>query len=151
VCGEYLPSCHPLPPGIYEHTPRYHLSAFPLREIFLVPSDVASSIPCKALAHNSLTPHLKEYRNDLHQISHLYLATLIEDTGVPELTDLEKSEGPTHHWVKVERVLDLMNSVVPTSNLGKSIQKRDVWFVETWLNSKEDVVTIETSVGKKSN
>jgi 8-oxo-dGTP diphosphatase len=76
---------------------------------------------------------VEEFRNDLHQISYCYVADLIEDTGLPELTELEKSEGLKHEWVPVEAVLEKMRSVQPTSELGKSIQERDIFFIEEFL------------------
>ena len=74
----------------------------------------------------------EEWRNDLHQVSFCYIARLTEDTGKPELTDLERSEGLSHHWVPVKEALKLMAEVQPTSVLGSYIKERDLFFIEAF-------------------
>jgi 8-oxo-dGTP pyrophosphatase MutT (NUDIX family) len=72
----------------------------------------------------------EEWRNELHQISFCYVAKLVEDTGVAELTDLEVSEGLSHRWISVDEAIGLMRNSQPTSELGKFIRERDLFFVE---------------------
>jgi 8-oxo-dGTP pyrophosphatase MutT (NUDIX family) len=72
----------------------------------------------------------EEWRNDLHQISFCYVAKLVEDTEVAELTELEASEGLSHRWVSVDEAIELMRNAEPTSDLGEFIKERDIFFVE---------------------
>ncbi|KUJ24632.1 uncharacterized protein LY89DRAFT_26119 [Mollisia scopiformis] len=76
----------------------------------------------------------EEYRNDLHQISYCYVTKMIEDTGRPELTELEASEGLSHRWVSVNEAMEVMQDSVPTSELGKFIKERDLFFVEKFAD-----------------
>ncbi|KAE8440338.1 hypothetical protein EG329_008563 [Mollisiaceae sp. DMI_Dod_QoI] len=75
----------------------------------------------------------EEWRNDLHQISFCYVAKLVEDTGNPELTELEASEGLSHRWVSVDEAIEAMKSSQPTSELGNFIKERDLFFVEKFV------------------
>ena len=75
---------------------------------------------------------VEEWRNDLNQLSYCYTATLVEDTGASELTEMEKDEGLQHEWVFVEAALEKMRSIEPTSELGKYIKDRDIFLVETF-------------------
>lgn len=72
----------------------------------------------------------EEWRNDLHQVSFCYVVELLEDTGVPELTELEASEGLKHRWVSIDEAIKLMRNAEPTTELGKFIKERDLFFVE---------------------
>lgn len=74
----------------------------------------------------------EEWRNDLHQISFCYVASLVEDTGLAELMELEVSEGLSHRWVSVGEAIDLMRNTQPTSELGQFVRERDLFFVETF-------------------
>lgn len=74
----------------------------------------------------------EEFRNDLHQMSFCYEALVIEDTGRRALTDQEMAEGLTHEWVSVQEAIKLMQNVKPTSELGKFITQRDLFFVEKY-------------------
>jgi 8-oxo-dGTP diphosphatase len=78
----------------------------------------------------------EEFRNDLHQMSFCYFAILIEDTGRRALTDQEMAEGLTHSWVSVQEAVKLMQDVKPTSELGKLIKQRDLFFVEKFAARK---------------
>lgn len=76
-----------------------------------------------------------EYRASLHQESHAYICDVRKDTGKVELTELEASEGLAHLWCPVAEALGKMNAVVPTSELGKFIKKRDVFLLEAYLGT----------------
>lgn len=82
-----------------------------------------------------LTDFTEEWRNDLHQISYCYVARMIKDTGTPDLTELEKSEGLFHQWCSVAEAVELMESAKPTSELGKYIKERDLFFVNEFLKA----------------
>ena len=74
----------------------------------------------------------EEWRNDLHQMSYCYTAKLVKDTGVTQLTELEKGEGLTHQWLYIGKALELMKACKPTSELGQCIKQRDIFFVEKY-------------------
>lgn len=83
----------------------------------------------------------EEFRNDLHQMSFCYEAAVIEDTGRRAITDQEEAEGLTHEWVSLDEALELMENAKPTSELGKFITQRDLFFLQkfaaansTWGN-----------------
>ncbi|KAK4099851.1 hypothetical protein N658DRAFT_508252 [Parathielavia hyrcaniae] len=71
----------------------------------------------------------EEFRNDLHQVSYCYRATLLDETGRPDLTEEEIADGLSHAWVPVEKALDIMPSVEPTSELGRYIRERDMFLL----------------------
>lgn len=71
----------------------------------------------------------EEFRNDLHQISYCYRATLLDETGRPELTEEEVADGLSHEWVPVGKALETMSSVEPTSELGRYIKERDMFLL----------------------
>lgn len=59
--------------------------------------EVLEETGCKVSVDNTaFFAQSEEWRNDLHQISFCYSARLVEDTGRPELTDVESSEGLSH-------------------------------------------------------
>jgi 8-oxo-dGTP diphosphatase len=76
-----------------------------------------------------------EYRGTLHQESHAYVCIVRNDTGKVELTDLEASEGLAHHWCPIAEALQKMKTIEPTSELGEFIKKRDVFLLETYLQT----------------
>jgi len=53
----------------------------------------------------------EEWRNDLHQISFCYTARMVEDTGKPDLTELETFEGLSHRWVLAESAVKMMQEI----------------------------------------
>jgi 8-oxo-dGTP diphosphatase len=57
-----------------------------------------------------------------------------EDTGRPELTDLEASESLSHRWISIEGAIELMRDVEPTLELGQFIKGRDLFFVEKFAS-----------------
>ena len=76
----------------------------------------------------------EEWRNDLHQTSFCYVASLQEDTGQPQLTELEASEGLTYSWVSLPDALESMRNTEPTTELGKYIKQRDLFFMESFAS-----------------
>jgi len=76
----------------------------------------------------------EEWRDDLHQTSFCYVASLKEDTGNPKLTTLEASEGLTHRWVSLPDALEKMRKMEPTTELGRYIKKRDLFFMESFAS-----------------
>jgi len=76
-----------------------------------------------------LVAAVEEWRNDLHQISYCYSGELVEDTGSPELTELEESEGLKHEWASVEEALKKMKDIQPSSELGAFIKERDLYLL----------------------
>jgi 8-oxo-dGTP diphosphatase len=91
---------------------------------------------CRVRIRGQCLASVEEYRNDLHQISYCYVADLIDDTGEPELTELEASEGLKHEWTPVGEALQKMRTIQPTTELGKFIQERDLFFIEEFLKLK---------------
>ncbi|KAI1183708.1 NUDIX hydrolase domain-like protein [Nemania serpens] len=71
----------------------------------------------------------EEFRNDLHQISYVYVADVVDASGRPELTAEELVDGLTHEWVPARQALDKMRAVEPTSDLGRFIKERDVYLL----------------------
>jgi len=61
---------------------------------------------------------------------------LIKDTGVPELTEQEKADGLQHEWISINAALEKMKAIQPTSELGRYIKERDVFFVETFAKGR---------------
>jgi 8-oxo-dGTP diphosphatase len=82
---------------------------------------------------NDYIAEVEEWRHDLHQISYCYRATSVKDTGAPELTEEEIVDGLQHEWVPVSSALEKMKASQPTSELGRYIKERDIFFVETFL------------------
>ncbi|KAI1168178.1 NUDIX hydrolase domain-like protein [Nemania serpens] len=71
----------------------------------------------------------EEFRNDLHQISYVYVADVVDASGQPELTEEELVDGLTHEWILARQALDKMSAVEPTSDLGRFIKERDVYLL----------------------
>lgn len=92
--------------------------------------EVMEETGCKVHIDGECFSTVEEWRNDLHQISYCYRANLIEDTGKPELTDLETSEGLKHEWIDVDGSLEKMKASEPTSDLGRNIKERDIFLIE---------------------
>jgi len=80
---------------------------------------------------------IEEWRNDLHQHSSCYVARLLEDTGAPELTELERAEGLRHEWLGVGEAIEVMEESRPTSELGRFIRERDLFFVREFAKMVE--------------
>ncbi|CAI6021440.1 unnamed protein product [Clonostachys chloroleuca] len=71
----------------------------------------------------------EEYRGDLHQISYCYCADLVDDSGAPELTELEIEDRLVHRWVSVEEAKKQMEEAQPTSEFGRFIKERDIFLL----------------------
>lgn len=67
----------------------------------------------------------KEFRNGPQQVSHCYVADLVDDSGEPALTEGEIGDG--HSWVSVRRAQRTMTVAEPTSELGRFIKERDIY------------------------
>jgi ADP-ribose pyrophosphatase YjhB (NUDIX family) len=99
--------------------------------------EILEETGCEVLIeHTTSFARSEEWRNDLHQISFFYVATLVEDTGRPELTDLESSEGLSHCWIPLDRAISTVRYIQPSSELGKFIQERDLFFIETFISNQ---------------
>ncbi|KAK2597395.1 hypothetical protein QQS21_006019 [Conoideocrella luteorostrata] len=72
----------------------------------------------------------EEFRNDLHQISYCYCADVLDATGKPQLTAEEVVDGLSHSWMPLEKALEVMAAVEPTSELGRYIRERDVFLLQ---------------------
>jgi 8-oxo-dGTP diphosphatase len=71
----------------------------------------------------------EEFRNDLHQISYVYVADVVDASGNPELTTEEMVDGLAHEWVPAGEALKKMSRVQPRSELGRFIKERDVYLL----------------------
>ncbi|KAI0506610.1 hypothetical protein F5B22DRAFT_442992 [Xylaria bambusicola] len=69
----------------------------------------------------------EEYRSDLHQFSHAYIADVVDDaSGDPDLTAEEQADGLSRpEWLAPGEALVKMMSVRPRSEIGLFIQERD--------------------------
>lgn len=85
---------------------------------------------CRVEVHGECVGICEEWRNDLHQLSYCYTATMVEDTGKPELTEVEASEGLKHQWLSLSDAIKNMQASEPTSELGRFIRERDLYFLE---------------------
>jgi 8-oxo-dGTP diphosphatase len=102
-----------------------------------VEREILEETGCKpTLESMRLLATSEEWRNDLHQTSFCYVTSLKEDTGKPQLTDLEASEGLKHDWVAIQDALEKMRNIEPTSDLGDYIKKRDLFFMETFASER---------------
>lgn len=86
-----------------------------------------------AVENHTCFARSEEWRNDLHQVSFGYTTILVDETGQPELTDLESSEGLSHSWVPIDHAIGIMRDAQPSSDLGMFIQERDLFFIETFI------------------
>lgn len=87
---------------------------------------------CKVMLDPELMATAEEWRGDLHQISFCYVAKLLEDTGITALTEEEIEDGLKHKWVGFKEGVEEMKGAKPTSEFGKSVKERDLFFVETY-------------------
>lgn len=87
--------------------------------------EVAEETGCRVAMQGACVATAEEYRHDLHQISYCYLARLLDRTGKPALTEEEVADGLSHEWVSVDKALEVMSAVEPTSEMGHFIKERD--------------------------
>lgn len=92
---------------------------------------------CIVVVEGSCIGEVEEWRNDLHQFSYCYVGKLVDDTGVIELTEEEVEDGLKHEWMSIGTALGKMKSAEPTSELGRYIQERDIFFVETFVKAQD--------------
>jgi len=97
--------------------------------------EVLEETGCEVDVRPELIAQTIEYRGRQHQESRAYICTVRKDTGKVELTDLEASEGLVDLWCPVAEALRKMKAVEPTSELGEFIKKRDIFLVETYLQT----------------
>lgn len=90
---------------------------------------------CKVTLDTDCFAVTEEWRNDLHQISYCYAARLVEDTGAIELTEDELVDGLQHEWVSIPAAIEKMKASQPTSELGRFIRERDLYFVEKYADT----------------
>ncbi|KAK4184257.1 NUDIX domain-protein [Podospora australis] len=86
--------------------------------------EVLEETGAQVSVHTACCTTVEEYRNDLHQISYCYRATLLDEgdsSSAPELTEDEVADGLSHEWVSVGKELEIMATVEPTSELGRYI------------------------------
>lgn len=91
--------------------------------------EVAEETGCSVVTEGGHVVISEEYRNDLHQISYCYLAQLISKSGKPELTEDEVEDGLVHEWAPVDKALEMMKAIEPTSELGRFIKERDIFLL----------------------
>ncbi|OQD72630.1 hypothetical protein PENDEC_c020G00244 [Penicillium decumbens] len=104
---------HKLPGGGIETDEDHTMAA--KREILEEPGCEVS------IEHTTLFARSEGWRDYLHQISFCYVATLVEDTGRPESTDLELSEGLSHCWIPIDCTISTTRDFRPSSEVGRFI------------------------------
>lgn len=85
-----------------------------------------------------LLAKVEEFRGDLHQISDCFLVEFIEGIGGTSMTAIEQEEGLSCQWVSLLMARKLMNESKPTTELGRFIKTRDLFFLEKWLDISGD-------------
>ncbi|MCJ1394086.1 hypothetical protein MMC18_006964 [Xylographa bjoerkii] len=90
---------------------------------------------CKVMMDGECIATTEEWRKGLRQISYCYRGRLVENTGIPELTEDEVLEGLKHEWISFDGALEKMKASQPTSELGRFIKERDLYFLETYARS----------------
>jgi 8-oxo-dGTP diphosphatase len=94
---------------------------------------------CEVRVTGDCIAEVEEWRNDLHQVSYCYESSLVRDTGVPELTEDEVEDGLQHEWASIRVALEKMRAAQPTSELGRYIKERDIFFVECFLLASKEI------------
>lgn len=94
--------------------------------------EVKEETGCVVAVEDGCIATTEEWRDDLHQISHCYGASLAHDTGKTELTSPEEQEGLKHEWAPVEEAVEKMSQCEPTSKLGRFIRERDLFLLSRY-------------------
>lgn len=63
------------------------------------------------------------------QISHCFLAKLVGDKGIPELTESEMERGFETVWISYEKAVSILNNIAPTQWEGNYIVPRELMFL----------------------
>lgn len=92
---------------------------------------------CKVTVGRECIAATEEWRDDLHQLSYCYAAHLVEDTGTIARTDDELADGLQHEWISIPAAIEKMEACQPTSELGKFIKERDIFFVDEYAEQME--------------
>jgi ADP-ribose pyrophosphatase YjhB (NUDIX family) len=82
-----------------------------------------------SMRNNGCIATTEEFRKDLHQISYVYIADVVDGSGKPELTEEELVDGLTHEWIPIRKALEMLGEVQPTSELGRFIKERDIYLL----------------------
>jgi len=61
---------------------------------------------------------------------------VFEDTGVTYLTELEASKGSKHEWIGLNQAITKIEDSVPTSESGRSIKERDLFFLTEYRKTR---------------
>ncbi len=64
------------------------------------------------------------------QVSYCYLAKLVGEKGIPQLTESEKERGFETVWVPYVEVMKLLDETIPTQWEGEYIRPREIVFFE---------------------
>ncbi|KAK4060135.1 hypothetical protein Trihar35433_10367 [Trichoderma harzianum] len=69
----------------------------------------------------------EEFRFHQHQVSYCYLADVVDDAGEPSLTEEELADGFVQQWMTVNKALEAMSTVEPTTEFGSFVKERDIF------------------------
>lgn len=69
----------------------------------------------------------EEFRFQQHQVSYCYLADVVDDAGEPCLTEEELADGFVHQWMTVNKALEAMYAVQPTTEFWSFVRERDIF------------------------
>ncbi|MCJ1379513.1 hypothetical protein MMC17_002614 [Xylographa soralifera] len=101
-----------------------------------VQREMLKAIGCEVTMEGGCMATTEEWRDGLHQISYCYRGRLMKDTGMPELKENQIIDGLKHEWISLDGALENMKTSRPTSQLGRSIKERDLYFVETYAKTQ---------------
>jgi len=93
---------------------------------------VKEQLGCEVVVYEECIAAAEEWRGDLHQQSFCYVARMMEDKEKTELLSVEGRDGLQIMWVEVNEAIGMMKKSKPTSELGKSVRERDLFFVKEY-------------------